>query len=845
MSTYLLPERLNAAQRQAVTTPVDTPLRVMAGAGTGKTELIAQRFVWLFHQLAQEGVETPEQRILVVTFTDKAASDMRSRILGALPEAPPAPERLWIHTFHQASMRLLSELDGQTPALVSQLSYRRQVDALVNGLAELASHEVADIQKTYLLDGLSPHCVSARALLDLKLDGLASVLQTLGPLIQQIKTAGLTPAEFLAQATSQLEQLTSTFAQLPRYNAATGAALETMAERVDMWHPLWKPWASPDWAPYPDDAEATEAKQLEPVAFLKVWLIATKQANKLYPYAASQEDIEAQLARWHQLQSQLVALVATVYACVQARLGDRLDFDDLLNTTRKQLQQDAAFLQAVQTQFAAVVVDEFQDSNAAQLGWLRALLALRDTYPLTVVGDYRQSIYGFRQAQPENLDLAFGDWQPQRIPLVTNYRSHVAILAASNAFAHQWLQDAPSDALQAGSNSSNSVPSQAEPVRWVTLVANTEGKRKPSAASLRPAEADWVAADIARLHAGQPALPLNEIAVLTTNNKQCEAVETALQARGIPSVRLQTRSFWNQPAIQAAAAVIALLANPENKAAWVCLLQQHCDDAQLMRLFAECPPGTWPACLTTQSVCQVASTWPALLQAARQQLGRTPVLTLWESLYSSLVNTPAAANTSLLQRFRALLGLITAEQQDITAVDEDIVFLQTRPEITVETLLRGVDTGDEADVADPQTLEQMAKQNAVQLLTIHSAKGLEFEAVYVCATDNWQPLQAKESILVFEPQFAPHPGFGLLVNRMAGQKNPLMGFYKEAWKRPRALAERQRLFYVAITRAKSQLTVTRHEGAPAWTAAPTGDVYTETVLVTAQDDGETDAESQA
>ena len=103
---------LNAEQKKAVENPVNTCTKIVAGAGTGKTKIISKRFVKLVFELMEQGVEEAPKHILVITFTDKAAGEMKGRIVKELEENGIDSDDLWVSTFHSFCSRILKNPDA-------------------------------------------------------------------------------------------------------------------------------------------------------------------------------------------------------------------------------------------------------------------------------------------------------------------------------------------------------------------------------------------------------------------------------------------------------------------------------------------------------------------------------------------------------------------------------------------------------------------------------------------------------------------------------------------------------------------------------------------------------------
>ena len=108
-SRTLFFDELNNNQRAAVENSIDTCTKIVAGAGTGKTKIISKRFVKLVFDLISRGVENPASKLLVITFTEKAAGEMKERILKELrtSDAGCDIDNLWISTFHGFCSRIL------------------------------------------------------------------------------------------------------------------------------------------------------------------------------------------------------------------------------------------------------------------------------------------------------------------------------------------------------------------------------------------------------------------------------------------------------------------------------------------------------------------------------------------------------------------------------------------------------------------------------------------------------------------------------------------------------------------------------------------------------------------
>lgn len=450
---------LNPQQLIAAHAPADQPLKIIAGAGTGKTETLAARYV----ELVRSGV-APDQ-ILLLTFTEDAAAEMRARVMLRLREAalvddaPAALLHLWIATFHGFAMRLLQEYGFEvglppTPRLLTE-----------------------DEQQEFWQ--------SARQAVEA------------APRLPN----GYAPVEHSA------------------YRWETDETWRTAREVIDA---LRRGGGS--------------AAELEP-----------------HPELAAQQrsDFAAQRA-------QLVPLIEHCFALYRDHLHSRgtLDYDELLQAALRLLRTRPAIC----ARFAVVMVDEFQDTNRPQLALLQqAQPTLSHT---TVVGDPRQAIYGWNSARAESInDFPFrADHTLEPRALTENYRSDPAIVAVANlALAGSEL-----------GRLDHLVPAQDRTARRLPALDDEQAVSLHLLPNVE-AESRFIAATIARLH--ERGLPLRDVAVLLRSRTQLPTLQAALQAAQIPYVVNGGSGFYLHPAVRLTSALLRLLADPLDRAAWAHLLE--------------------------------------------------------------------------------------------------------------------------------------------------------------------------------------------------------------------------------------------------------------------------------
>jgi ATP-dependent DNA helicase Rep len=441
---------------------------------------------------------------------------------------------------------------------------------------------------------------------------------------------------------------------------------------------------------------------------------------------------------------------ATVYAQYQRRLAafNAVDFDDLIARPVALLEADADLVAAWRERIRYLLVDEYQDTNEAQYRLLRALAGPRGA--MTVVGDDDQSIYAWRGAKPENLRELARDWPALTvIKLEQNYRCAQRILRAANTLI------------------ANN-PHLFEKRLW------SEGPEGPPIRVLGCAddqvEAERVAAEIAYRQQATRA-PWSEFAILYRGNHQSRALEQALRLAGVPYRVVGGTGFFERTEVKDLLAWVRLVANPD-------------DDAAFLRAIKS-PPREVGA-TTLEKLGEIAGARHlGLLRTASDATAR-----------KLLAPRPAAALAEfvgLIDKLRTLgdsggLPALARELVPATGYDRHLRQQATDPEVLkwklanvaelVDWLGSGSLRGGIAEVAAQiAILAGNARDeagNQVRLMTMHSAKGLEFRFVHV--------IGCEEGLL-------PHEG-----SIDEGR-----------------LDEERRLFYVAITRAKEALVLSHAE----------------------------------
>src|SRR5262245_27583423 len=385
-------------EQQAAAVAATGEVFVSAGAGTGKTTVLVERFV---RAVCDEGLDVDS--VLVITYTRKAAAELRGRIRAALNERGRSDlarrlDGAWIFTIHGFGARLLRthtfavgidprfrELDEQHGAVIRGEAFDRALREFCAG----GSPDRLRLLTTY-----------GAARLRRMLTGVYETLRSAGrPLV-------LVPDE-APDLAGRLAVLREAAECLAADVAATAAQRDAARAAVDL----------------PADPE--RLLDLGALRARGVRAATYEEARK----AVEQAALELGAGRDVELLQELLDLFAAEYQAGKER-ESALDFEDLQLLARELLAGDERVREAEQLRFRAIMVDEFQDTNGLQCDVIDVLTAGPDK-EVFYVGDEFQSIYGFRHADVE-VFRARRAAASQRLPLTQNYRSRPEVLAAVN-----------------------------------------------------------------------------------------------------------------------------------------------------------------------------------------------------------------------------------------------------------------------------------------------------------------------------------------------------------------------------------------------------------------------------
>jgi ATP-dependent helicase/nuclease subunit A len=755
---------VNPEQRAAVEATGE--VFVSAGAGTGKTTVLVERFV---RAVCEQGLDV--ESVLVITYTRKAAGELRARIRAALNargrhDLARRLDGAWISTIHGFCSRLLRahpfavgidpryrELDEEQGAVIRGEAFER-------ALASFCA--TRDAERLRLLATYGAHGLRR------KLTAVYETLRSAGRELRLELSEHADLGERLAELHVEARALSIDADCTEKQLAAAQSALALTSTNPERLQDLSALRATGE------RAAAFEAarKRLEQTAFDELAL------------------------RDKDLLQELLDLFAVEYEAAKQR-ESALDFEDLQLLTRDLLRDHAEVREQEQLRFRAIMVDEFQDTNRLQcelVDLLRGGELERDVF---FVGDEFQSIYGFRHA-----DVAVfrerREQAAQRLPLARNYRSRPEVLAAVNHLFHEEFGDGYQPLAASGEFTD---PVFGHPVE---LLVTDKRSFKDAPITWRDGEAKAIALRVRELVDAGVASP-SEIVLLFAAGTDAERYEAALRAQGLPTYRATGRGYFGQQQ------VVDLLA-------YLRLLHNRYDDEALVTVLASPFVG-----VSNDGLVHV-----------RRHAGKRP---LFSGIERSLPDALSEDDDRLVRAFKqrydrlvaasARTGLERLCEEIVAAHDYDLAVLAQwdgkRRYANLRKLmrlarsyesLRGPDIEgfvkfirDQESVGASQ-LEAMSEEegaDAVRLLTIHAAKGLEFKVVIVAdaGRDTGGPPSADE-ILV-----RPDGRFGFrVVDPKSGKKRPVFDYQavREAEEEDER-AERLRLYYVAMTRAIDRLVV--------------------------------------
>lgn len=799
-------DKLNTEQKEAVQQPLNWCTKIVAGAGTGKTEIISRRFTKLVFDLIDEGVNNPASKILVITFTDKAATNMKDRIIKTLKkfDIDVINSDLWISTFHSFCSKVLKRhsLEACLSPECNLADEPTQNSIYENIIKKLMYNEyktISNVNNIASQLGLSEDILSINNIQNLnKINDPGVVFEDIYVIIKKIKSLGLTPQEFMDKSITATHNFTEKVGTIPfKYSDKEGYMMA--------WELHLKE--------YMEISSGLDDKSFNEICKTKLILDKNGARNaSSWGYASGYPD---NLAPIEELEIYLIKLIAVIYAIYQNQLveQDLTDYDDQINYTINLLKNNEELLKYYQNQFKHIIIDEFQDTSGSQLELVKLLLNPEEP-DITFVGDRKQSIYAFRYAQMENLevlhqhieDLYKKDYK--EIKLKTNYRSTQHVLEPVNILTKSFLNldeelfaDPEKPVDQTNKNVSLSKIFYSSKIN--------EG---------RISEAKYIACEIARLKEENNELKYKDFAVLVPKHSRAEIIEKYLQEAGIPSVKKQNLNFFKEPVVKNLLSLLMMACNLRDEVAFIRLLEIRLNHQELYLLKKELYkliPEEDAFIYNTNFVDKIIYlsennlieklNIPSenliyikkLLNTLLEISSNIHKLSLPQLFYSLTSNIPVYHNLSEIEAYKA--------EENIKIFEKILIdYSQSDANAGLKGFIEAFNTYQQ-DKAFELPVLTTQEVDAVQIMTIHASKGLEFPYLFVTSLNSGKGKSSGS--INFDLQYGKKPGFGLIINKYAGNDTPKKILYKELWQKPRELNENMRLFYVAISRAENYLNI--------------------------------------
>ena len=843
MTSILSLMQFTPTQTQAVTT-TNAHVVITAGAGSGKTRTLVGRYL----RLLEAGL--PLRSLVAITFTEKAAREMRTRIRETIQE--------WLAKqnvpHHDAWQETFAHLDaariGTIHSLCAEILRAHPAEAGLD-----PAFDVLDENAAALLRARAAESALAWAATD---PGAARLF---GPLTEhQLRNAVSNLLAHRLDATvafaaldddplvvweQAVAEAVAAYADAPDVQAAiadlttlrqSGHLLRDAGDRLApqvkellaAWSEIETARAAADWETTLSSLFALRRSHLKGRAgkggrakdavtalreaydaTLRPWLGGQKSNDKPADWA-----LDRQAAELLPHLRRLFDRAAQEYTRLKDDL-EALDFDDLESRAAGLLTRDPAVRARWQREVRAILVDEFQDTNERQRQIVYALSAFSPPLPvgeigvesegntLFIVGDAKQSIYRFRGADVAVFRRVHSDVTAaggRHFDLDLTFRAHQRLVAATNALLAPILGQSedparPYEVPFAPLRAHRQAPRDGIAPPFIEFhlgMADTAGEGRRAAAGA-------LAARLQELRQTE-GLAWSDVALLFRASTAFPVYEDALEQAGIPFVTVAGRGFYARPEVRDLLNALAAVADPTDDLALTGLLRSPAfglTDAALYLLRwgdGQERQAVWDA--LNADVSHLDETDVARASFARQTIarlhglvGRVPVAQVLKELLDAT-------------HYRAALRLVSGGDRLRRNVDKLLADAHRSGLVSVTEFLEYVAALRDAAAREGEA--PIEAVGAVQLMTVHKAKGIEFPVVVIA--DAAHRGQRPAGTVIVEPA----RGVALKVQDRENKTRP--AHHRLAALRQAAMeeAESKRLLYVAATRAREKLLISGH-----------------------------------
>lgn len=771
---------------------------VSAGAGSGKTRVLVERFVYILQQAREQKILPLEAAdILAITFTRKAAGEMKLRVRKRLEEilARQPQDIFWQKQMKSLERAQIATIHGLCSRILRENPVEAQLDpAFIVADDFEASDFIMQCLQSFIRSQLAQQNEALRLLLQTY--GASSFIKQVSSLLASLpdmaaddlvapyaESAASLP-QLSAKLVSSLQQLADRRAELTKEKSKGREHLDNLAVHL---------------------AELAAGLQAEPIDFtaynnyvgiirgqkgeVKEALDAAKALQQQLEAASKDKQALPLIAAWQEILRELYS-----YIQQQKQAKDLLTYDDLELLALQLLRESAEVRQKYHERFRYIMVDEFQDTNERQRQLIYLLcgdnLTSLEGQKLFIVGDPKQSIYRFRGADVSVFAAVRQEIENQKgknLKLSHNFRSADKVLAACNAAFKKLLGEG-----------------RGQEVYFEPLTAHKNGSFTPELLKViydedtkpqrRQLEAAAVAQKLRELKAAGHAY--GDMAVLLRAMTHCETLTAELERQGVPYTVVDGKGFYERQEVLDLLKLMTVLHNRYRSLELAGILRSPyfgLTDESITQLFLS-GSSLWEALQLAEPAAFPAEQGRLLARAAQclRELRSAAALLalpeLWQRLWSTL-----SVDAVLSRQERGASKL--ANGKKLRQLAEE--YSATR-QGTLSDWLAYVERVRKAEARE--TAANLDAADAVQVLTIHKSKGLEFKTVVVPFLDS--PRNGATA----EVSYLPGVGLGIKLLQADGQlaETGVLRAVREADKRL-DLAERLRQLYVAMTRAEEEL----------------------------------------
>lgn len=708
---------LNNEQREAVDT-IDGPLLVIAGPGTGKTQLLSARVAHILRK-----TDTLPQNILCLTFTENGARNMRERLSQFIGREA---YDVFIGTYHA--------FGGD---IISRYSEYFASDKTLQPIDKLKKHQII----AGIVDSLSYHD---------RLKQTRFHINDLISTISEMKRALLTPelmrriadenARFIAEFNPNLAKIFAGFTRMPRKLDQAIIYFEKTQVTLSQLEPV-----EPVSDKYGSLAHAANLA-------LEFALIEARDSNSTKPLtkwkdAWLDKNSNNQFVSNARLQNERLNSLANVFERYEADLAEAgyYDFDDMILRAIDAIKSNDDLRFTLQEKYQYVMLDEYQDTNNAQAELINLLTdnPVNEGRPnIMAVGDDDQAIFAFQGANYSNMLNFFQSYRDTKlVNLSKNYRSHAAVLASAKAVAEQIDER---------------LFHQFPGTNKTLIAANqkiTSSKIERHDFLSQAAENDWVASKIAELT--DSGVNPKEIAVLSPKHKILVDFVPHLQAKNVPMRYEKRENVLNAPGVLEVISMCRLsLAISENErladSLWPAVLSYSFHKIPVTDIWKiswqvadnnskkDNPPTNWTRQILTSDnteISKIGRFFAIVSIAAKTE----PFERIFDYLLGNQATKTGHEDEEIISPFRDFYLNNKSSVQMVDVVSDLTVlrdqlrnYQQNQTEImTVKDMIKLVDAYAKADENMLNTSPYIEADEAVELMTVFKAKGLEYKYVFL------------------------------------------------------------------------------------------------------------------